>query len=93
MNTKSENDAVERSASAVSRFVSWYSGAKLAHTSTPYADQPMMNSHISATEMLLKYPPFGFATCWYVMFELCQSPVKYGSTMKIEQAGSGAARR
>ena len=33
--TSSENVAADRSAKAVSRFVSWYSGAKLAHTSIP----------------------------------------------------------
>ena len=35
MYTNSENTAALLSAFAVSRFVSWYSGAKLAQTSIP----------------------------------------------------------
>ena len=58
----------------MSRFVSWYSGAKLAHTSIPYADQHMMKSHIAErpNRLELASPP----TSSNVTFELDQSPVK-----------------
>jgi len=42
-NTSSVNTAAERSAIVVSRLVSWYSGAKVAHTSAAYDDQPNRN--------------------------------------------------
>ena len=42
-NTSSVNTPADRSAIVVSRLVSWYSGAKVAHTSAAYADQPNRN--------------------------------------------------
>ncbi len=91
MYTNSENAAALLSALAVSRFVSWYSGAKLAQTSIPYADQHMMNSHISATERSLK-PRDGSPALWtYSRFELDQSPVKYGITMKMNSGTISSA--
>ena len=69
------------SASAVSRLVSWYSGAKVAQISVPYADQHMMNSHISATDVT---PPHGPVNEEW-RFDACQSPVRYGMMMKIDQ--------
>src|SRR4029079_16136445 len=47
MYTTSERSAAERSASFVSRAVSLYSGAKVAQTSTPQADQHISHNHTS----------------------------------------------
>ena len=47
MKTRSEKVAALRSAIVLSRRV-LYSGVNVAHTSTPPADQVMMNSHTSA---------------------------------------------
>ena len=47
MKTRSEKVAVLRSAIVLSRR-DLYSGVNVAHTSTPPADQVMMNSHTSA---------------------------------------------
>ena len=91
MYTNNENAAALFSAFAVSRFVSWYSGAKLAQTSIPYADQHMMNSHISAIERSLKPSDASPALCDVLRFELDQSPVMYGITMKMNSGTISSA--
>ena len=45
----------------------------MAHASTPYADQPMSQSHAKAADQLGTV---------HSMLELCQSPVRNGRTMK-----------
>jgi hypothetical protein len=55
--------------------VSWNSGAKVATTSIPYADQHMKYSHVRISG---SPPPEPISQ---VMFELCQSPVTYGRNM------------
>jgi hypothetical protein len=73
MYTASEKIAELRNASDVSLTVSLYSGANAAQVSTPYADQPMSHSQANAACQLGTV---------HVRFELSQSPVMYGSTMK-----------
>src|SRR4051795_11040392 len=70
--TAAQNSADERSARGVSRSVSWNSGANVATTSMPYADQHMKNSQ---TRISARPPPEPID---HVMFELDQSPVMYG---------------
>ena len=67
-----------RSAFGVSRSVSWNSGANVATTSIPYADQHMKYSHVSTSG---RPPPVPMFHC---MFELCQSPVMYGRNMSTK---------
>src|SRR3954451_12519940 len=73
--TAAQNSADERSALGVSRSVSRNSGANVATTSIPYADQHMMYSH---TRTSASPPPEPID---HVMFELDQSPVRYGRNM------------
>ncbi len=80
MYTNRENIPAERRASAVSRFVSWYSGAKLAQTSTPYADQHIRNSHINATPMSLKPSTLAYST-----LVLSHLPVRNGQHDEDEE--------
>ena len=70
--TSAENSAALRSASRVSRWESWYSGANVATTSIPYDDQHMKYSQTSASAS----PPL--APMSKLMFELDHSPVMYG---------------
>ena len=81
-----QNSADTRSALAVSRSVSWNSGANVATTSMPYADQHMKYSHVSASA---SPPPAPIAQ---VKFALFQSPVRYGKTISTKR-GCRAARR
>ena len=76
MHTNSMNAAALRSARAVSRLVSWYSGANVAHASVPYVDHARMNMYTIAT----LNPPHGPANDAWTLDE-CQSPVKYGTMM------------
>src|SRR3954469_11946502 len=73
--TAAQKSAAERSAFGVSRSVSWNSGANVATTSIPYADQHMKYSHTSTSA---SPPPEPID---HVMFELDQSPVRYGRNM------------
>ena len=74
--TATQNSADERSAFGVSFSVSWNSGANVATTSIPYADQHMKYSHVITSG---SPPPEPIS---HVMFELCQSPVTYGRNMR-----------
>src|SRR3954447_24684758 len=73
--TGAQNRPDARSAFGVSRSVSWNSGANVATTSMPYADQHMKYSH---TRTSARPPPDPID---HVMFELDQSPVMYGRNM------------
>ena len=73
-----QNSADTRSAFAVSRSVSWNSGAKVATTSIPYADQHMKYSHVRASAS----PPPSLIP--QVKFALFQSPVRYGKTISTK---------
>src|SRR3954453_17225235 len=73
--TAAQNSADERSAFGVSRSVSRNSGANVATTSMPYADQHMKYSQTSTSA---SPPPEPIDQ---VMFELDQSPVRYGRNM------------
>ena len=55
-----------------------YSGVKVAQTSTPSADQAMMNSHTSAT---LTPPHWLLASAQWTLWE-CQSPASAGPRMR-----------
>ena len=61
-----------RSAFVVSRSVSWNSGANVATTSMPYADQHMKYSHVMTSGM----PPL--APMSQLRLEPWKSPVRYG---------------
>src|SRR5829696_9763277 len=80
--TTAENSAAVRSAMRVSRWVSWYSGAKVATTSIPYDDQHMKYSQTSASAS----PPL--APMLKLMFELDQSPVMYGKNISTNAGSS-----
>ena len=70
------NAAALRSAREVSRRVSRYSGANVAHASVPYVDHARMNMNTIATFR----PPHGPGNVACTLEE-CQSPVKYGTMM------------
>src|SRR3954453_2207754 len=55
--TAAQNSADERSAFGVSRSVSWNSGANVATTSIPYADQHMKSSQTSKSARPPPDPP------------------------------------
>src|SRR3954470_3559991 len=74
--TAAQNSADERSAFGVSRSVSWNSGANVATTSMPYADQHMKYSHTRTSGSRRPDP------IYRVLFELSQSPVTYGRNMR-----------
>src|SRR3954452_6190213 len=83
--TAAQNSAAERSALGVSRSVSWNSGAKVATTSIPYADQHMKYSH---TRTSASPPPEPID---HVMFELDQSPVMYGRNISTNAGMQSSA--
>src|ERR1700733_6089073 len=76
METRSENGAALRGAIALS-LLDLYSGVKVAQTSTPPADQVMMNSQTSA---ILTPPHWLLASAQWTLEE-CQSPVTQGPNM------------
>src|SRR5215813_14420357 len=87
--TSREKIADLRRASAVSRCVFWYSGAKVAAASTPYEDHPAM--YIQAKKSFQAWndptPPVKSPK---VRKLPCQWPVKYG---RMQKRNSGIMSR
>jgi hypothetical protein len=90
MNTTSVKMHAERRARRVSLTVSLYSGANVAHVSTPQDDQAMIQSHTIErrttsqvdNEVASSPDPAVPSSAPHVRFELVQSPFRNGRIMK-----------
>src|SRR6478735_5607739 len=90
MYVKIEKIAAARSAFAVSRAGSWYSGAKVAQHSKPYDDQHIRYSHVITRRRplpLFQPAPRSMLLC---RFDVLKSPVMYGAII-VRNSGKQSA--